>query len=354
MHNNNINTLRFVGAFLVLFGHSFELTYGHGGGFDPVSEWLRGVTAYHAKLPGIGVALFFVLSGYLVTRSFENRHNLVAYVEARVLRIFPAVWVALLITVFVIGPAVTSLDLDAYFSHQGTWNYLLTNARLFPGVAFNLPGVFLDNPWPGGVNGSLWTLPVELRMYIIVALLGVLGFLRRTEVFNLVALLIVAWYFLAPDNFVLLHELKHERLGVYFLLGALFYMNRETVRYHWLAVAILSAITFLAFGSKFYNLVFAVWFSYVVLYISFHRRIRFPDLGKHGDFSYGLYLYAFPMSQLSIYLLGAANPWLTALITFVASMILATGSWFLVEKPTLRLKGSFSQVLTRTLAREPT
>jgi peptidoglycan/LPS O-acetylase OafA/YrhL len=156
-----------------------------------------------------------------------------------------------------------------------------------------------------------------------------------------------------PEQFVLLHELKHERLGVYFLLGALFYMNREKVIYHWLAVAILSAITFLAFGSRLYNLVFAVWFSYVVLYISFHKHIRFPDLGKHGDFSYGLYLYAFPMSQLSIYLFGAGNPWMTAVITFVTAMILAMGSWFLVEKPTLRLKGSFSQVWSSAFARAP-
>ncbi|MEZ5502294.1 MAG: acyltransferase [Halioglobus sp.] len=341
MHDNNINTLRFIGAFLVLFGHSFELCYGPGGGVDPISALLMGVTAYHAKLPGIGVALFFVLSGYLVTRSFEHRHSLLAYVEARVLRIFPALWVTLLLTVLVLGPLVTTLDMAAYFTHQGTWKYLLHNAKLFPDIAFNLPGVFVENPWSGGVNGSLWTLPVEVRMYILVALFGVLGFLQRSDVFNLAALLVIAWYLLAPDHFVLLHNIKDMRLGVYFLLGALLYMNREKIVYHWAGVLGLGVLLYFCHRTVAYNLVFATWFAYVVLYISFHRRIRLPDLGKHGDFSYGLYLYAFPMTQLNILLLGPGNPWLVAAATLVSSLALAVGSWFIVEKPFMRLKGLY-------------
>jgi peptidoglycan/LPS O-acetylase OafA/YrhL len=341
MHNNNINTLRFLGAFLVLFGHAFDLCYGPRGGFDPVSESLMGFTAYHAKLPGIGVALFFVLSGYLVTRSFENRQSLRAYVEARVLRIFPALWVTLLLTVLVLGPLVTTLELTAYFTHQGTWKYLLHNAKLFPDVMYRLPGVFLENPWPGGVNGSLWTLPVEVRMYMIVAFMGVMGFLRRSEIFNLIGLLIVAWYLLVPEHFVLLHDLKHARLGVYFLLGALLYMNRDTIIYHWIGVAVLSALLFLSFGKSSYDLVFAAWFSYLILYISFHRSIRFPDLGKYGDFSYGLYLYAFPMTQLNIFLFGPENPWFIVLVTSAATMVLAVASWFFIEQPFMRLKGLY-------------
>ena len=155
-------------------------------------------------------------------------------------------------------------------------------------------------------------------------------------------------------HLVLLHELRHERLGVYFLLGSLFYMNWERVIYHWLAVVILSVITFFGVGSKLYNLMHAAWFPYLVLYISFHKHIRFPDLGKHGDFSYGLYLYAFPMWQLSIRLFGAHNASLTALVTFLAAMVMAlrswflvSGFWFLVEKPTLPLKGIFSRVRKR-------
>jgi len=343
MHDNNINTLRFLGALLVLFGHSFELCHGPGiGGVDPFSRAVMGYTAFHAKLPGIGVALFFVLSGYLVTRSFEHRPSVRAYVEARILRIYPAFWVTLLLTVFVLGPLVTTLDLPAYFNHERTWNYLVHNAVLFPDVVFKLPGVFEQNPWRGGVNGSLWTLPVEVRMYIIVALLGVLGFLQKRAVFNLVCLLIVGWYVLAPDRFILLHDIRHARLGIYFLLGAFLYVNREKIVYHWAIVALCVALLYLNFRNAAYNALFAGSFAYGVLYIAFHRRIRFPDLGKHGDFSYGLYLYAYPMTQLNVWLFGPANPWLIASLALLWSLALAVASWYLVEKPCLRLKGRFS------------
>ena len=342
MHNNNINSLRFLGAFFVLFGHSFALCYGPGGGEDPISEWLKGVTAYRAMLPGIGVAMFFVLSGYLVTRSFETRHNLLAYLEARILRIFPALWVLLLLSVFVLGPLLTTLDLSAYFAHDGSWKYLTHNAKLYPNVSHRLPGVFLDNPRAGGINGSLWTLPVEVRMYVIVALIGVIGILKKRVIFNIVMFLICAWYFFTPEQFPLLYKPNHVRLAIYFLLGAVFYINRDKIRYHWTGVIVLTVILILNFKNDFYNLTYAVWFSYLVLYISFHRHLKLPDFGRHGDFSYGLYLYAFPITQLNIMWLGSDNPWLIMVTTFLVTIVFAIGSWYLVERPALRLKGKLT------------
>ena len=341
MRDNNINTLRFIGAFLVLFGHAFVLCYGPGGGEDPISEWLIRYTGYRAKLPGLGVAMFFVLSGYLVTQSYVNRQNLLVYLEARILRIYPALWVTLLFTVFILGPLVSSLSVGDYFSHRGTWNYLQYNAKLFPDVVYKLPGVFTENPRPGGVNGSLWSLPVEVRMYLIVAVLGFSRVFRRRWAFNLIAVGIVIFYVTAPEHFFLLPELRRERVGVYFLLGALCYINRDVLVLHWAGVILLAALAAISFryGKEFYNLAFAIWFCYLTLYIAFHRHIRFPDLGSRGDFSYGLYLYAFPMTQLGIMLLGPDNPWLIVVTTLISSMLLAVLSWHFVERPCLRLKG---------------
>lgn len=338
MRNNNIDTLRLVGAFFVLVGHSFALCYGPGGGEDPLSNWLKGVTAYHAKLPGIGVGMFFVLSGYLVTRSYLRHEKLWTYLEARALRIFPALWITLLLTVFCLGPLVTKLDVVDYLDSKNTWAYLLHNFKLFPDIIHKLPGVFDSNPRKG-VNGSLWTLPVEVRMYLIVALLGVLGALRRRWLFNVIAAIIVGWYVLLPDSFVLLHRVGQERLGVYFLLGALLYINRDYVPYHWVAVLVLSFIVWAFFKQPGYNLIYAVWFSYLVIYIALHSSIRLPNLGKHGDFSYGLYLYAFPFTQLGILCFGVSHPWLIVVFTFIGAMALAACSWFFVEEPVLRLKG---------------
>ena len=338
MRENNIDTLRFSGAFFVLVGHAFAFCYGPGGGEDPLSNWLKSVTAYQARLPGIGVALFFVLSGYLVTGSYLSRGKLLVYLEARALRIFPALWVILLLTVFCLGPLVTELNLGDYLRSRGTWDYLLHNFKLFPDIRHRLPGVFNSNPWPG-VNGSLWTLPVEVRMYLIVALMGVLRILHRRWLFNLAAAFIVGWYLLLPDSFFLLQKIRHERLGVYFLLGALLYINRVYVPYHWAGVVLLSFMVWAFFKHPGYNLVYAVWFSYLVMYIALHSRIRLPDLGGRGDFSYGLYLYAAPVTQLGVFYFGGNHPWLMVVFTFLCAMTLAVCSWYLVERPALRLKG---------------
>ncbi len=340
-HDNNIDALRFFGAFLVLFGHAFELCYGKGGGFDPISAFIRPFTAYHERLPGLGVAMFFVLSGYLVTRSLQRRQNLLAYLEARVLRIYPALWVVLLLSVLVLGPLVSVFEVGDYFSRGGTWRYLTHNAWLYPDVAYKLPGVFVENPRTG-VNGSLWTLPVEVRMYVIVALFGVLGLLRARWLFNVAALLVVGWYLLLPDSFVLLHQGHHERLGVYFLLGALFYINADRVTYHWLGVLLTASLAWVSWRTPYYNAAFSVALSYLVLFISFHPRLRLPDLAKHGDFSYGMYLYAFPLTQLVVLAIGPGNPWLVVAAVLPLTVLFAVGSWWLVEKPSLRLKGVLS------------
>jgi peptidoglycan/LPS O-acetylase OafA/YrhL len=338
MHKNNINSLRFIGAVLVLFGHTFALCYGPGGGEDFLSEWLKPLTGYRAKLPGIGVALFFVMSGYLVTQSYIRNPNMLSYLEARLLRIYPALWATLIFTALVLGPLMTELSLGDYFSKKLTWKYIYHNALLYPDVLHRLPGVFMDNPRAGGINGSLWTLPVEVRMYCIVAILGVSGVLKNRLFFNVIGAAIVLFYLAAPDQFFLLHHLRHERLGLYFLLGALAFVNRESLKLHWSGVAILFIFVFLAYSTAAYNVVYAVWFAYLTLYIAFHSKLRLPDLAARGDFSYGLYLYAFPMTQVSIVFLGPENPWLVLTSTFISSMALAILSWRCIEKPSLRLK----------------
>lgn len=342
LHHNNINTLRFLGAFFVLWGHTFVLCYGPGGGEDFISSWLRQFTAYRAGLPGIGVALFFVLSGYLVTKSYLNRERLLIYVEARVLRIYPALWANLILLTLVLGPAVTNLELQDYFTRKDTWNYLQHNAWLIFDVKYRLPGVFPDNP-RAGVNGSLWTLPIEVRMYMAVAVLGFTRVLAHRFAFNLVAVLFVAFYALAPDHFFLLNQPKEQRLGLYFLLGAIFCINRGQIPVRLAGLAVLSAalgaMYFAGNRGTLFNVCYAIWFSYLILYISFHRELKLPDLGKHGDFSYGLYLYAFPVTQTCILWLGPEKPWLILALVFPVTLVLAMFSWFVVEKPALTLKG---------------
>lgn len=128
------------------------------------------------------------MNGFLVGASYLHRNNLFAFIEARTLRIFPGLIIAVLFCAVIIGPITTTLSISDYFSHQGVWQYIWHNTTLFFGVSFRLPGVFYDNPWAGGVNGSLWILPLELYMYCAVACIGAPGILKNRLGFNVVSL----------------------------------------------------------------------------------------------------------------------------------------------------------------------
>ncbi len=166
---NNFDFLRFFAAALVLFAHCYPLV---GRKMD---EPLTVLTGYE-KGGGIAVGIFFVISGYLITASYLNSRSPVSFLTKRALRILPALTVAVLLSAFVIGPMVTSWRLDNYLTSAKTWEYL-KNILLI--TEYELPGVFNQNVYPDVVNGSLWTLPLEVMMYMGVLALGLVGFLRR-------------------------------------------------------------------------------------------------------------------------------------------------------------------------------
>jgi len=339
---NNIGTLRLAGAVGVLFGHSFVLTRG-AHTRDPISDLTHPITPYHLGLPGLGVAMFFAISGYLVTQSFARRGNLVAYAEARALRIFPALICAVAVTVA--AGAFISSDGLAYLTSRQTLAYGVHDATLYQ-LQYTLPGVFAGNPLTS-VNGSLWTLPVELRMYVLVAIAGVLGALGRRTLFNVVAIAIVAVTVIWPDGSPLLAKPEHAQLAVFFLAGAALYVNRDRIPLRAGGLAATIAIAALAAPTAAYPLFFAIAFSYAVLLAGLTQRLRLPDLAARGDLSYGTYLYAFPITQLWVDALHPSSPWPVAALTLLTVLPLAWLSWHVVEARALRLKGRLLPFLRR-------
>lgn len=158
---NAFDFVRFAAAFSVLFSHSFPLC----GIREPL-------LVFGLPLANIAVYVFFVISGFLVYQSWARDPSLGRFAARRGLRLLPALVVAVCVTVFVIGPLMTTLPLVQYFRGADTWTYLLSNASLVVG-RYTLPGVFESNPYPAAVNGSLWTLRYEALMYIILAAFGV-------------------------------------------------------------------------------------------------------------------------------------------------------------------------------------
>lgn len=333
--HNNIGTLRLFAALLVLFGHCFVLV--NPGTRDPITEALRGVMPFERGLPGQGVALFFVISGYLIARSFVRRGNLAHFTEARLLRIFPALWCAVLLTVAV-GALVSAFPALDFMRSRLTLEYLAHNLSLID-LRQALPGVFAENP-SSEVNISLWTLPIELGMYALVAVAGVVGLLRRRRLFNL-AVVVVFALFMLNGRLPVLDRAHDSELALFFLAGAALYVNRDYRPTRGAVVLALAAcavaLSLLAPALAPAPVVFA--FACAVIWLGFSDRIRLPDLAARGDLSYATYLYACPITQLWILALGPASPWLIAVLTAAATLPVAWVSWRIVEQPALRQKG---------------
>ena len=133
-HKNNYNLLRLIGAILVIVSHSFDLVQ---------SEYLEPI-AYFSKdkleCSGVGLTIFFFISGYFVTGSAVMSNSKSEFILKRIRRIYPALIGFVLISVFIAGPLLTILPLNVYYSENDTWQYLYTATGLK--IRMNLPGVF--------------------------------------------------------------------------------------------------------------------------------------------------------------------------------------------------------------------
>jgi len=335
--SNNFTLLRLLAALAVLFGHSYALSLGTGGGEDPISNLC--IRYWGESLPSLAVDLFFVTSGFLVTASYLQRDSLFAFIEARALRIYPGLIVAVLFCVFVVGALVTTEPIGSYISSPSTLSFLKHNTLLIDGVQFDLPSVFLSNPYPVSVNGSLWTLPVELWMYFWVAILGSLSLLKGEKAFNAIFVVLCLMYAQSTTSFYIVGDPRCAQLGLLFLLGGFFYVNGNQIPLSFSVFGGLCLLAYLTLEYGFAGFIKAICFSYLVLLLALHPRLRLPSIDHWGDISYGLYIYAFPVQQAIAYLMPQIRPLSMFMLATLITVFLAIISWRLVEKPALKLKG---------------
>ena len=331
IQHNNFTLFRFIAAFFVFFGHSYNLLVNHE---DPLSSLL--IKYWGESLPAIGVDIFFIMSGFLITGSYLRKMSTTQYLSARFWRIFPGLLAAVMFTCFVIGPLATSLSIFDYFSSKSVYFYVYHNLFLFNGIQFDLPGVFLNNPYPVSVNGSLWTLPLELNMYILIALLGFSLILQDSKSYNLFFLLILLFIYLAQMNDQLFKLAPFLKLYLYFLTGALLMINAKNIKMDFKIVALLLASIFLFNNVLITNIVKIIFLSYLIIYLAIHPAIKLPKINKIGDLSYGFYIYSFPITQMIIAKVENLTPLFLMLVSFPIIFSLAFISWHLVEKRFLR------------------
>lgn len=320
--DNAFDVLRLLGATLVLVSHSFALV--------GLAEPMLG----HSSLGAIGVEIFFAISGFLIAASWISEPRLRAFLVKRALRILPALFVTVMLSAFLLGPLLSTTSPGAYMSSSMPVRYVVENmgAVMTGGTAVNvnyaLPGVFGGHP-SDAVNGSLWTLPVEVRAYFFVILLGLTGILLRWLWIPVVAGL----------AFLVVAGSETELLLVLFLVASLLYVHRDRVPLHrGIALAALAAWTFGAWLEHGGALI-ALAAPYLILYVAYRAPGAVRLLTRRGDVSYGLYLLAFPVQQVAVHLLPGLSALGLIAISLPITYLLATLSWRIVERPALRLKG---------------
>jgi len=339
--DNNFNLIRFVAATLVLFSHSYALALG-----TPDAEPLRHTIGM--TWGTIAVDVFFVISGFLVTRSFFERNNIVAFVWARFLRIFPALTIAVLFCVAIVGYWFTTLSPVEYFYNVETFNFLLKNVTLFFGVEYHLPGVFSQNPYANAVNGSLWTLPYEVKMYACLAIIC-FGLSHMENKWNtaIITKVFLGLAFLAVClnivfNLETFMSFKFIHLFSMFFVGSAYYLYRDHIilRLKWF-LFILFALIFSLLDKQLFFIIYCFALPYIVFYLAYVPTGKIRSFNKAGDYSYGIYIYAFPVQQSIAATLQGITVMNMILFSFFITLILAFLSWHWVEKKSLTLKSRY-------------
>lgn len=330
---NNFNLLRFFAASLVILSHCAALAWNGN---------LEFIWNHMGRLEtggSIGVLIFFAISGFLVVQSFVSRGRLKYFLAARALRIYPGLVAAVVYSV-IIGAFATEWPLREFLRDHQTRRFLIYNSLAYP-IQFSLPGVFLQNPLKGGVNGSLWTLPLEIQMYIVVAVFGLMGLFKAREIYNGVfACILIVMASVKPDALPLISQHPEApRLAIAFLCGAFFYMNRDRIR-----ISLPLALFFVAFiiwgHTRIPNMrmLYIPAVAYIVLVLGYHPKLYFAPYNRLGDYSYGLYIYAFPTQQIISYYHQGIRQYQLFALAFPCILLVAVVSWHFIEKPALRHK----------------
>lgn len=334
-NRNNFDALRFLAALGVVLSHAYPVTYGSNA-----HEFLSVLSGGQTTLGEISVMIFFVISGFLITQSFERSISIIDYIVNRILRIVPGLVVVVMFTGLLLGPMVTTNSTEDYLSNPITYRYL-GNALIY-NVVQRLPGVFEHNSYPMAVNGSLWTLSYEFTCYTSVATIGLA--LRKAWlsavlmlIFTL-ASIFITW--ISPKLFVM--------LAGYFLAGSLFYLLRKHIpldsRLFFVSLSILGLTLFFKHG---FNSTIYLFGTYSIIYLAYLPALHMQDFSRYGDFSYGVYIYAFPIQQ--VFATYATSPQSNFLASTPLILLCAIFSWYMIEKPALSRKRQTANLIKQLL-----
>lgn len=349
--SNSFDIIRLILAIIVIYGHTYPVLYGTGmkspsGQYDIVAMFTKNQIGSGT----IAVYMFFVISGFLITQSIINSKSIHDYILKRVLRIIPALFCSLLLSVLVIGLIATQ-NITDYLNSKDPILYFLSNITFgFFGFYYSLVDVFNSNPFPSSINASMWTLPHEFACYLLVIVFSIFNFFNKREriAFAYIISLILVYYNIRfgfvpinlDNNYWILgtnNINSFVNVSYYFFAGSLIYCYKDKLKYsrNLFIIFIICVLIAARLGSLKYCLL--VCLPFITMYLSMKKPCI--NLKRIGDFSYGMYIYAFPIQQFLVYILKDSLTFVAFfLISFICILCISMVSWFIIEKPALNLK----------------
>lgn len=330
MQSTNINLLRFVCALLVIVCHSYAITSNK-------EDFFSVFNGGQCNLGGLAVAVFFFLSGLYVTKSLEHSHSLKEFLKKRCVRIFPQLWIVVLLSVFVMGPLITTVAKKDYFISVDTYKYLL-NGILLP--IHNLPGCFMNQPY-ATVNGSLWTMPVEFAAYIVLAVVAWISqrMLRRIPVQKKNVIMHIAVFAALILIFIVVEILDKNgflstviRPVILFFEGTLFFDFKDKIKLSKPAGGLCAVLMLLLCKTPVFSFGLIILLPYTIVTFGLDTK-QIKLRSSIWKISYEMYLLGWPIQQIVFYSAnGTMSPVRNAIYAGCLDIVCAWFLYMLVEK----------------------
>ncbi len=350
--DNNFDLLRLIAAFMVFAGHMSSLL----GYPMPMFLW--------QSVNQIGVIIFFIIGGYLVTLSWERDGNVLRYFVKRFFRIFPAYAVCILLTAFVVGPLFTELPLEEYYHHPQFSAYF---KNLLFRTQYFLPAVFSRNPMPDVLNGSYWCLVVEVVMYILIPVMFFVGEKLKIKKILFLFMAIVSYLFsivqiqFFPEWRCVIYDLDVAHavtIVPYYFMGAAIAVCKPKREKFNLSIALTMFFAAHCLVIDYNGLAWAMEvlvFAYVIMTLGFTKPIW--DL-KNMDISYAFFVWGFLIQQMTIHILYNIVKLPVAdfgvfLISLVITVLLSLLTERLVERPCRKLSARICASLQKKSKKKP-
>jgi len=328
--DNNFNLVRFLAATAVLVSHAWPIALG-GGAAEPLSD----LTGY--SLGALAVFVFFAMSGFFIAASYARSQSAPVFLRARTLRLFPCLIVSVLLVALVMGPLVTTLSPAAYFSQPELLSFVAKNITLaWP--QYTLPGVFETNPHPA-VEGSIWTLIHEVLCYGLVFLAGIAGLIVRRRTMTLMFAAYGALWLLPEVADLSVHNriLQTRELSLPFVFGMAFWVWRDRIVLSVWGLMVLALLAYAGAETILGLPLLVLALTYGAFWAGHAPGRTVRQFNRLGDYSYGIYIYAFPIQGLVIWIWGDMSPALNIALALPMTLFCAVLSWHFVERPALAL-----------------